>query len=144
MVKLESLRPSKRLHAGIKNLEQAFFSTMAAILFHEVIAQHVHADALPRTGWERAARSVGTAPVSPPHLLKFKVEVNATSWGQPMIMALGKLMITRVALIFFVVLALALLWRKSWRTIWGAAGLIATLLALGLSIIVLINMPKPP
>ena len=59
MVKLESLSPSKRLHAGIKNLEQAFFSTMTAILFHEVIAQHIHADALPRRGWEHADDIVG-------------------------------------------------------------------------------------
>lgn len=61
-----------------------------------------------------------------------------------MLMALGKLMITRVALIFFAILALALLWRKSWRTLWGTAGLIVALLMLGLSIIVLINMPRPP
>ena len=61
-----------------------------------------------------------------------------------MIMALGKLMITRLALILFAILALVLLWRKSWRTLWGAASLIVALLALGLSIIVLINMPHPP
>lgn len=53
-------------------------------------------------------------------------------------------MFTRLALIFFAVLAMVLLWRKSWRTLWGAAGLIVVLLMLGLSIIVLINMPKPP
>jgi hypothetical protein len=49
----------------------------------------------------------------------------------------------RIGIVFLLLLAIALLWPSKIRTALGFAGLIAVMAAIGILIVVLINLPAP-